>query len=152
VGTAQQDFLQLQRFTKLVPFEWSHIVCTCSNKERQEAFNRGNRRGARIEVYEHDDIRRCNNCGKYPRYLLRRCAVCKDPFVKVFRHEMECNKDQRCWNCLTYWTGVKLCKLNGKHIYPCYTGPTIPPKPEDLEPRKPINPESITFDDISLDF
>lgn len=132
-----RDFRTLQRYGKLVPFEISHIVCVCTPEEKQAAWEAGRRVGAKIS--NKVNLTMCNNCGKYPRYMVRRCNKCKDVYVESFDHPNKCIKNPVCWACIQDDSPCEhdICKSYQT---------LIPPDPEVLTKRQPVRAEDISFD------
>lgn len=148
------DANEFHRYAKLVPFAFTHIVCTCTMEERQRAFEQGKRTGKKIETLD-GDFRTCNNCDKYPRYLVRRCSTCDEPFVKCFRVSGECSLNPMCWPCImdmhmSTWT--KCTDYPEQNHDNCYKGQSLPPKDRDLTLRERVTAETLEMDLSEFNF
>lgn len=133
-----KDFRTLQRYGKLVPFELTHIVCVCTEHEQQQAWNSGKKKGDPLIL---PGLTRCNNCNKYPRYMLRTCAQCGTRYVDSFNHPNKCIKFPQCWDCVNS-VPIEACMHPVCQAYHEY----IPPRPEDLTKREKVKAEDIKFD------
>lgn len=89
-----KDSRELQRYPMQVPFSVSHLICTCTEKEQQDAWGRG-KRSRPVENMPY--LTRCNNCDKYRRYMLRRCENCHDLYINSFGHPSKCLHRSLCW-------------------------------------------------------
>lgn len=137
-----QDFRQLQRYTQLVPFDMTHLVCTCTHEEQHAAWNKGHR--AR-PLPNRPWLSFCNTCGLYPRYMLRRCRDCNDTYVDSFDHPNKCLKHPQCWSCVNGepWEMCQHPECQKHHQF-------LKPRPEDLTKRKVLKAEDIVFEDTDF--
>lgn len=74
-----------------VPFEWSHLVCTCHDPKQGEWAPLGSGKG-----------HICVDCKKQFRYVLRTCKDCRTIFlVTEFLSNRECFQYSRCLTCIS---------------------------------------------------
>lgn len=82
------------RYDRLVvPFELSHLVCTCKKGDRKLR-----------PVHKDDESRslqvKCLTCGLYAKYLLLKCDSCDEHYFNTFRHPYKCLLKRLCWECI----------------------------------------------------
>lgn len=78
----------MRRKFMVVPWEWEHRVCTCSQP------------GAHIPHPDNPHYMACSVCLKYVRYVMVMCSApgCRLRFPKVFEHPMYCSCTPLCWD------------------------------------------------------
>lgn len=86
-----------------VPYEWRKVACTCEFPHYTE------------------DLTKCTVCGLYARWLMRKCRVCGEQFLGIYKHHRTTMprpanfidisdlgptyytvaSSELCWDCLT---------------------------------------------------
>lgn len=147
-----------------VPHSMRDLVCLCTEYwsgggMKKDPRDTGTAGGLSLAT--------CTHCGKYLRWVQRKCKICKEHFVLTFMHPRYVRIFPTCWKCTNedhdIWylaskenPTVKANYDSGAYddwpFQSDYARGILEPHPGDLVKKEPIDPDSITFTDFAFDF
>lgn len=112
-----------------------------------------------MEYGKNHLIAECRQCGKYPKYIIRICCICRVQYINVFEHPNKCDYRGTCWECVNKYTFPCPSNANPEWAHWRNTGNIVPP-PSDVVIRAMTEAELdeamddmfSTFDTREIDF